>query len=330
MPTQHISVVIPTFNRAPLFRQTIPALKNQIPGDFTYEVIYVSNGSTDETGSILTDVVASAPQTFRYFRIEPTGGPAGPRNFGIRKAIGDVIVIIDDDVVPHEDLVLRHTEFHKRHPALNEAAVGQVYVPPALLDDPMSVFHSQYSYDSLYGKARLSFLDFWTCNISLKRQFVLEHGMFDEKILDLEDIELGYRLEQAGLHLYFLPAAQGQHLHKTNPERITARASAAGGWLYKIAEGVPGAVVQKRWGLVSRELGYVWCVKRMVRLTSLLLIDNPVTRMFLRLLGATRSKRNRVTDAYYGMMFKRAFLLGYYRAWFTEWRRRSGAGSVQQ
>jgi glycosyltransferase involved in cell wall biosynthesis len=317
-----LSIVIPTFNRAHLLPQILPSLKGQTAGDFSYEVLFISNGSTDGTEALLKDLVASAPQTFRYFWIEPTGGPSAPRNFGIREATGDIIIIIDDDVIPHPDLVLRHAEFHRQHPAAHEAAVGEVYVPEHLMDDPMSLFHAHYSYTNFQERSRLNFLDFWTCNVSFKRQFMLDHGMFDVRILDLEDIEVGYRLECAGMHLYHLPVAKGQHIHQTNPARIATRARHAGAWLYRIAERVPGAVVQKRWGIVTPELGPLWCIKRVLRFGALLALDNPITRMILRLLGATRSKRSRITDAYYALMFQRAFLTGYYKAWFDAWRQR--------
>src|SRR3979409_1625588 len=96
-----VSIVIPTFNRAGMLAQTLSALAHQQAEDFTYEVIFVSNGSTDNTASILKDLVGSDPEKFRYFWIEPTGGPSAPRNVGIRAATGDIVIILDDDVVPH-------------------------------------------------------------------------------------------------------------------------------------------------------------------------------------------------------------------------------------
>lgn len=326
MSGMRLSVVIPTFNRAGLYAQTIPALTNQKTDGFTYEVIFVANGSTDETDAILKGVVAANPEIFRYFWIQPTGGPSAPRNVGIRAATGDIIIIIDDDVAPDPDLVLRHMEFHRQYPEAHHAAVGQVYVPERLLSDPMSLFHEHYSYDRHHNADRLTYFDFWTCNVSVKRQFMLDHGMFDEKILWVEDVEVAHRLERAGMHLHFLPAARGQHLHKTNPAKLADTAFAFGSWIYKISEHVPPSMVRKRFGVVCTEFGPKWFVKRLVRLIAFFVLDNPVTRTVLRLLGATRSRRNRVTDAYYGLVFQRAFLIGYYKTWFQDWRAQTRAG----
>ena len=315
-----VSIVIPTFNRAGMFAHTIPALLKQQAGDFTYEVIFVANGSSDATDSILKGVVASHPETFRYFWIEPTGGPSAPRNVGIRAATGDVVIILDDDVAPDPDLVLRHVEFHRQHAEPHQAAVGQVYVPPHMLEDPMSIFHSHYSYDRLRNAELLTYFDFWTCNVSLKREFMLSRGMFNEHVPYFEDIEVAHRLEKAGMHLYFVPLAQGQHLHQSTPAKLADRAFAIGGGLYRVMEHMPAASVKKRFGLVSTEFGPKWFVKRLLRLVAFFLIDNPATRGLLRLLGATGRKRNRVTDAYYSLVFGRSFLAGYYKTWFKNRR----------
>ncbi|MGH9785876.1 MAG: glycosyltransferase family 2 protein, partial [Terriglobia bacterium] len=76
----HISVVIPTFNRSGLLVQTIPAYVNQRSApDLTYEVIFVSNGSTDDTEGVLKEAAARFPDKIRYYSIAPTGGPSAPR-----------------------------------------------------------------------------------------------------------------------------------------------------------------------------------------------------------------------------------------------------------
>ena len=59
---------------------------------------------------------------------------------------------------------------------------------------------------------------FWACNVSLKKQFMLEHGMFrDERgragSAAHEDPEVGYRLMLAGMRLYYDSEARGVHHH---------------------------------------------------------------------------------------------------------------------
>jgi len=308
-----VSVVIPTFNRAGLLGRTIPALVNQQTRDFTYEVIFVSNGSSDNSDALLKEAAAHFPAKIRYFRIDPTGGPSAPRNVGIRAATGDVVIILDDDVLPDADLVLRHAEFHMQYPEPHHAAIGEAYVPPHTLEDPLSVFHA-FPYDEVRKLERLSYLHFWTCNASVKRQFMLEAGMFDEDFLSYEDMLCGYQLANHGMHLHFLPAARGQHLHQFKAAGVPAKGIWYGRGLHALVERIPERAVKERFGILSTDLGAVTLGKRLLNRLAFRIIDNPVTLACLRLLGATGPKRSRISDFYYFLIFRRNLLAGYYRA----------------
>lgn len=310
----HISVVIPTFNRAGLLRQSIAALAGQQLDDgCTYEVIFVSNGSSDDSAAILKQAVADHPGKFRYHYIPPSGGPSRPRNVGIRAATGEVVIIIDDDVIPDPDLVLRHAEFHRRHPEPHHAALGELYVPPHLLDDPMSLFHS-FPYHELRDLDRLSFLHFWTCNVSVKREFMLAAGMFDETFLWYEDIICGHRLCSHGMHLHFLPAARGQHLHQLKAQDVPTKGLFYGRWLYPVVERLTEREVKERFGVLSTEFPPGLLAARLVKRAAFILGDNPLTMAALRLFGAAGAKRSRLTDLYHYIVFRRNVLAGYREA----------------
>lgn len=309
----HLSIVIPTFNRSSLLPRTIPSLANQQGGDFTYEVIFISNGSTDNSDAILKEAVARYPEKFRYFYIPPTGGPSAPRNVGIRAAIGDVVIILDDDVLPDRDLVLQHAKFHQEHPEPHHVAVGEVYIPPELLGDPMSLFHV-FPYHEVRTLGRLSYFHFWTCNVSVKRQFMLEAGMFDETFLYFEDMICGHRLASNGMHLHFLPSARGQHLHQLKASGLPSKGIFTGRWLYAFVERVPERAVKERYGILSTDLPFRILVKRLLNRLGFHLVDNRVIMTCLRLLGATNGKRSRLSDLYYYVIFRRNMVAGYYQA----------------
>jgi glycosyltransferase involved in cell wall biosynthesis len=318
-----LSVVVPTFNRAGLLSLTVPALMRQVVRDpVTYEVVFVSNGSTDETAAVLAEAVSEHPGRLRFLHIPPTGGPAAPRNVGIRAATGDVVVILDDDVVPDPDLVQRHGEFHARHPERHHAALGEVYVPEHMASDPMSLFHS-FPYDEVRGLDRLGYLHFWTCNVSVKRDFMLQAGMFDERFLNYEDIVCGHRLAAGGMHLHFLPEARGQHLHQVRPSGIPAKGLFYGRWLFACEQHIPDLALKRRFGILSPDLGPALFAWRLVKRMALRVLSNPLTDAVLRALGATASQRSRLTDLYYRMIFRRHVLAGYAQA---RQRARAGAG----
>ena len=68
----------------------------------------------------------------------------------------------------------------------------------------------------------MSWLFFLTGNASVDRQALLDAGMFDENFVNYghEDLELGYRLEQAGYGIWFDHRAVCYHWH---PVRLETR-----------------------------------------------------------------------------------------------------------
>jgi len=309
-----VSVVIPTFNREKLLLKTVEHLAHQDVGNFSYEVVYVINGSTDGSEAVLKDAVARWPGRIRYFYNPPSGSPARPRNTGIRAAKGNVVVLIDDDVIPDSRLVFHHAEFHRRHPEPQFAAVGELKVPDEVMDDPASMFHELTNYDTLRRKEKLGFLDFWTCNVSLKRQFMLDFGMFDENLQWFEDGLCGYHLASNGMELRFLPEARGLHLHELKVADVAARGAFIGRTLYAFEQLVPHREVRLRYGILSTDIGPKAYLKRLVNRGALFSLSNPLFMAGLKAVATSSTKRNRITDLYYYLLFRRNNLAGYREA----------------
>jgi glycosyltransferase involved in cell wall biosynthesis len=309
-----VSVVIPTFNREKLLLKTLPKLVHQEAGNFSYEVVFVINGSTDGSEAVLKDAAARWPDRIRYFYIPPSGSPARPRNVGIRAAKGEVVIIIDDDVIPDPGLVFHHAEFHRLHPEPYFAAVGELTIPHEVLDDPVSFFHEFINYDTLRGKERLHFLDFWTCNVSVKRQFMLDHGMFDESLLYFEDGLCGYRLAAHGMELCFVPKARGEHLHQMKLSDVKAKGELIGSSLYAFEQLVPEPAVRQRYGILSRDLSTKAYMVRLLNRVLLFGLSNPLFMAALKPIATGSRKRSRVTDAYYYFVFRRSILSAYSKA----------------
>lgn len=85
-----VSVVIATYNRARLLRETIDSVLQQRFKD--YELIVVDDGSTDETRAVLE----SYGTQLRFIHQE-NRGPSAARNLGVRHARGAWIAIQDSD-----------------------------------------------------------------------------------------------------------------------------------------------------------------------------------------------------------------------------------------
>ena len=87
-----VSIIVPTFNRATVLKKTIDSILSQTFTD--YELIIISNGSTDNTSEI---VDAYKNSKIKFFYQQGSGSPASPRNQGIRIAKGEYIAFCDDD-----------------------------------------------------------------------------------------------------------------------------------------------------------------------------------------------------------------------------------------
>ena len=88
----HISVIIPTRNRAAMLVCAVQSVRQQ-----TYEnleIIVVDDASTDDTQKIIENL---ADSRIRYIRHDINQGGAAARNTGIRAARGEYIAFLDDD-----------------------------------------------------------------------------------------------------------------------------------------------------------------------------------------------------------------------------------------
>jgi glycosyltransferase involved in cell wall biosynthesis len=87
------SVVIPTYNRAELLKRTLRSLVAQTYKNF--EVIVCDDGSTDHTNEVVESFRKDL--NIKYIWEENWGGPARPRNNGIRAASSEWIAFLDSD-----------------------------------------------------------------------------------------------------------------------------------------------------------------------------------------------------------------------------------------
>lgn len=94
---KNLSIIIPVYNKAAYLSTCIASIQELMLDHSTIEAIFVDDGSTDESLSILH----TAAQTMDFIRIielpENTGSPAQPRNVGIEEATGTYVTFLDAD-----------------------------------------------------------------------------------------------------------------------------------------------------------------------------------------------------------------------------------------
>ena len=114
-----VSVIVPFFNAARFFWETVESVLGQTYDD--WELILIDDGSTDASTEMARDWAATND---RIFYLEHPGhenrGASMARNLGIQEARGEFIAFLDADDIWLPDKLERQVEIMSRHP---EAAV---------------------------------------------------------------------------------------------------------------------------------------------------------------------------------------------------------------
>ena len=214
IPVPGITVVIPTFNRKDSLRRTLRALERQEHASF--EVLVVSDGSTDGTDELVRDLSRSVPYPLRLVT-QANAGPARARTHGVEEARGEIIVFLDDDVEPLPRFLAVHALHHEQDPCL--AVIGPMLPDPMLRwREPAWIAWEHASLQKEYTRLETGYWPaaspnhFYTGNASVRRHHLLAAGGFDEQFKRQEDVELAFRMmRQCGMRFRFDPEAAGTH-----------------------------------------------------------------------------------------------------------------------
>jgi SAM-dependent methyltransferase len=213
--TTELSVILCTYNRAPILAHSLASFAAQDAPLGSFELVVVDDGSTDGTRELLERTRMEIPLRIVH---RENGGLAAARNSGIALARGRLLLFVNDDTIAFPDLVRAHLRAHAERQ--DEVAVlGTFEQPEAALASALmrAIEHSDLVFR--YGEMRHGELyghnHFWTCNVSVSAAHVRAAGGFDEafKQYGCEDIDLGIRLAQRGIRVLHDTRARAGHEH---------------------------------------------------------------------------------------------------------------------
>lgn len=249
-----VSIIILAHNRSPITERCLLALKES-----TYrpiELLITDNGSTDDTPEVLDrvlPVLEEAGISVVRLRNESNIGCATARNHALQRATGNLIKLMDNDVV-----VRTRSWAEKEANALEgDPSIGLVGGKLIFPNPPHLI---QFAGGAVSPKGRVGFLGrgmprntpefneprFVQCYISAQMMFprrILEEvGYLDEDFnpFQFEDIDYCYRIRESGYRILYLPDVEMYHFENvTTGGTVSPR--------YRYITGINYAKFRRKW-----------------------------------------------------------------------------------
>lgn len=224
MALPSVSVIIPTYRREEVLRET---LDNVLQQDYpNYEVIVVDQTLSHETETQTYLDGLAASQKIRLFKVTWASLP-GARNYAVRRSSGDIIVFLDDDVILPAGFLAAHVQNYVERPDVG-AVAGRVFdrmkladfgsdltiedLPPEAMDPGIAWYHI----DLVHTVKPQRVLTARGCNMSFRRELFEKHGLkFDERFRGSavrEESDFCLRIRKTGFQIWYDPESHLVHL----------------------------------------------------------------------------------------------------------------------
>lgn len=216
-PAPKVTVAIPTYNRAAFLRQTLAGIAAQRFPREAFEVLVIDNNSTDDTRAVVAEFAGESPAP-RHI-LEKKQGLDFARNRAVAEARGEIIVFGDDDILVETDWLAQMTAPLLIDQAVRIGAVGGEVIPvfPDGLPEWVREWHAPLRFRPDAGPldARHSPMG---ANLAFPRRVFDQLGLFHTALdraagnyFSGGDSEMIRRVRQAGLEVWFVPAAAVHH-----------------------------------------------------------------------------------------------------------------------
>jgi GT2 family glycosyltransferase len=224
-----LSVVIPTYGREAPLHDTI---KDVLTQDYPNVEVLVIDQCPKHSAELQTflDTLAQNGQ-IQYFSL-PWASLPGARNYAARRAQGEVLLFLDDDVLLPPGFFAAHMQVFQERPEVG-AVAGRAFdrmkladakrescieervvedLPPEAMDPGIAWYHL----DLVHTVKAQTVLTARGCNMAFRRSIFAQHGIyFDERFRGSavrEESDFCLRLRQTGYQIWYEPAAHLVHL----------------------------------------------------------------------------------------------------------------------
>jgi glycosyltransferase involved in cell wall biosynthesis len=201
-----VSVIVPAYRAAGYISATLDSILAQTFQDF--ELIVVNDGSPD------TEDLERVLDPYRdqmLYLCQENQGPSAARNAGIRAARGEFIAPLDADDLWSPDHLAVQLAALKADPSLD-----MVYADARIFGDVPEAGRTLMSFRPSHGEATFERLVTQECAVNLcvcviRRENLLQAGLFDPGLRRAEDIDVWLRIVMHGGRIGYQRRVLGQY-----------------------------------------------------------------------------------------------------------------------
>lgn len=212
------SIIIPVYNRPDEVDELLQSLTRQTVAWDTFEVVVVEDGSER---TCKDEVEKYVDRLNVHYYVKPNSGPGPTRNYGVKHATGEYVLILDSDVVlPKGYLEAVGKEL--------ETTPCEAFGGPDAANNNMTQMQRAISYamTSFFttggirgGKKKLDKFYPRSFNMGVRRDVYEKLGGFS-KMRFGEDIDLSYRIFEQGYTARLFPTAWVWHKRRTDLDKF--------------------------------------------------------------------------------------------------------------
>lgn len=232
-------MIIPTFGRATKLAGCLAHLARQDIDAARFEVLVGVDGGSEGDADAAREAARSAGVKHIEVRQFEHAGPGATRNRIVERARGELLLLLNDDVLPEPDLIRQHVEAQQGRSAamVLGAAPWVVHEDDTVFDRLVRETSMIFFYDrmeaalasgSVGTEHDWGFRHAWTLNLSLPRAVFAGVNGFDARLRHamFEDLEFAFRASRStaqGAPVLFRPEAVTRHDHRVRVQDYLTR-----------------------------------------------------------------------------------------------------------
>ncbi len=229
MDPKKVSVIIPILNEERYIKGCLDSLMEQdYPKEFL-EIILVDGLSDDKTPDIIKDYIKKYPFIKLYVNSHKTVQYA--MNIGISNATGEYIVRMDAHAWYANDYISMCVKYLQKTGAQNVGGTTVVRGKNKMQKVIAAAYHSPFALGGSkhYNESFEGYADTVAWG-SFERKYLIELGMYDERLPRSEDDDLNFRIEKAGGKIFITPKIKSIYYPKETLAKLFKQYFDYGTW----------------------------------------------------------------------------------------------------